>query len=399
MSNPYCNFCGKNKHQVKKLLAGNDGTHICDGCVDLCHDILIKEKSKELKKPTVITRLKQSTPVELHEHLNRYVIGQESAKKTLSVAVYNHYKRIMNTTQVNLQKNNVLIAGPTGTGKTLIASTLASYLDVPFVVTDATTMTESGYAGDDTEVLLDKLLQAADYDVEKAQLGIIYVDEIDKKAKRNDMVSLSRDVSGEGVQQSLLKLMEGVTVKVPNKPGDAPEKVDVDTTNILFIVGGAFIGLEELVKQRIGQSKIGFNDDKQEQLDNWELHLQTRDLVQYGLIPEFVGRLPSVNVLHQLTKEELVKILTEPQDSIIDQIKVLFSLDKIEIEFNIKALEDIANIAIEQDLGARGLRKILDSALVEIQYQLPQLRESGVKKIIITDETITNGHPPLMIKG
>jgi ATP-dependent Clp protease ATP-binding subunit ClpX len=305
----------------------------------------------------------------------------------------------MNTTQVNLQKNNVLIAGPTGTGKTLIASTLASYLDVPFVVTDATTMTESGYAGDDTEVLLDKLLQAADYDVEKAQLGIIYVDEIDKKAKRNDMVSLSRDVSGEGVQQSLLKLMEGVTVKVPNKPGDAPEKVDVDTTNILFIVGGAFIGLEELVKQRIGQSKIGFNDDKQEQLDNWELHLQTRDLVQYGLIPEFVGRLPSVNVLHQLTKEELVKILTEPQDSIIDQIKVLFSLDKIEIEFNIKALEDIANIAIEQDLGARGLRKILDSALVEIQYQLPQLRESGVKKIIITDETITNGHPPLMIKG
>ena len=399
MSNPYCNFCGKNKHQVKKLLAGNDGTHICDGCVDLCHDILIKEKSKELKKPTVITRLKQSTPVELHEHLNRYVIGQERAKKTLSVAVYYHYKRIMNTTQVNLQKNNVLIAGPTGTGKTLIASTLASYLDVPFVVTDATTITESGYAGDDTEVLLDKLLQAADYDVERAQLGIIYVDEIDKKAKRNDMVSLSRDVSGEGVQQSLLKLMEGVTVKVPNKPGDAPEKVDVDTTNILFIVGGAFIGLEELVKQRIGQSKIGFNDDKQEQLDNWELHLQTRDLVQYGLIPEFVGRLPSVNVLHQLTEEELVKILTEPQDSIIDQIKVLFSLDKIEIEFNIKALEDIANIAIEQNLGARGLRKILDSALVETQYQLPQLRESGVKKIIITDETITNGHPPLMIKG
>lgn len=399
MNNPYCNFCGKNKHQTKKLLAGNDGTHICDGCVDLCHDILIKEKSKELKKPTIITRLKQSTPTQLHEHLNRYVIGQDRAKKTLSVAVYNHYKRIMNTTQVNLQKNNVLIAGPTGTGKTLIAQTLAKFLDVPFVVTDATTITESGYAGDDTEVLLDKLLQAADYDVEKAQLGIIYVDEIDKKAKRNDVVTLSRDVSGEGVQQSLLKLMEGVTVKIPNKPGDAPEKVDVDTTNILFIVGGAFIGLEELVKQRIGQSKIGFNDDKQEQLDNWELHLQTRDLVQYGLIPEFVGRLPSVNVLHQLTKEELVKILTEPQDSIIDQIKVLFSLDKIEIEFNIKALEEIANIAIEQDLGARGLRKILDSALVDTQYQLPQLRESGVNKIIITEKTITDGHPPLMVKG
>ena len=399
MNNPYCNFCGKNKHQVKKLLAGNDGTHICDGCVDLCHDILIKEKSKENNKPTVVNRLKLTTPQQLHEHLNRYVIGQDRAKKTLSVAVYNHYKRIMNTTQVNLQKNNVLIAGPTGTGKTLIAQTLAKFLDVPFVVTDATTITESGYAGDDTEVLLDKLLQAADYDVEKAQLGIIYVDEIDKKAKRNDVVTLSRDVSGEGVQQSLLKLMEGVTVKVPNKPQEHPEKVDVDTTNILFIVGGAFVGLEDLVKQRIGKSKIGFNDDMQEQLDNWELHLQTRDLVQYGLIPEFVGRLPSVNVLYELNKQELIKILTEPQDSIIDQIKVLFSLDKIEIEFNIKALEEIASIAIEQDLGARGLRKILDQALVETQYQLPQLKESGVSKIIITDKVITDGHPPVMIKG
>ena len=399
MSNPYCNFCGKNKHQTKKLLAGNDGTHICDGCVDLCHDILIKEKAKATAQPVAATRLKLPTPVELHEHLNRYVIGQTNAKKTLSVAVYNHYKRIKNTTQVKLQKNNVLIAGPTGTGKTLIAATLASYLDVPFVVTDATTITESGYAGDDSEVLIDKLLQAAEYDVEKAQLGIIYVDEIDKKAKRNDMVTLSRDVSGEGVQQSLLKLMEGVTITVPNKHGSQPEKVDIDTTNILFIVGGAFIGLDDIVKQRIGKGKIGFNEDQVKTIDNWEEHLQTPDLVKYGLIPEFVGRLPSVNVLHQLTKEELIRILTEPQDSIIDQIKVLFSLDKIEIEFNIKALEEIASIAIEQDLGARGLRKILDSALVETQYQLPQLRESGVSKIIITDKVITHGHTPLMVKG
>jgi ATP-dependent Clp protease ATP-binding subunit ClpX len=397
--NPYCNFCGKNKHQVKKLLAGNDETHICDGCVDLCYDILNKESAEKERMNPVVHKMRIPTPRELHKHLNDYIIGQESAKKTLSVAVYNHYKRIKNNTGVKLQKNNVLIAGPTGTGKTLMAQTLAEHLDVPFVITDATVITESGYAGEDAEVLIHKLFQAADYDIDKTEVGIIYVDEIDKKAKRNDYVSLSRDVSGEGVQQSLLKLMEGTVVNVPNKPNHNPEKVSIDTTNILFIVGGAFVGLDEVVKQRIGKSKIGFQEGTQQKLDNWEQHMQTKDLVKYGLIPEFVGRLPSVNILHNLTKAELVRILVEPKNSIVAQLKTLFSLDKIELEFNNKALEAVADVALEQELGARGLRKILDQALVDIQYELPELSANGVVKIIVTDQTIAKGQKPILIKG
>lgn len=397
--NPYCNFCGKNKHQVKKLLAGNDETHICDGCVDLCYDILNKESAEKERMNPVVHKMRIPTPRELHKHLNDYVIGQESAKKTLSVAVYNHYKRIKNNTGIKLQKNNVLIAGPTGTGKTLMAQTLAEHLDVPFVITDATVITESGYAGEDAEVLIHKLFQAAEYDVDKTEVGIIYVDEIDKKAKRNDYVSLSRDVSGEGVQQSLLKLMEGTVVNVPNKPNHNPEKVSIDTTNILFIVGGAFVGLDEVVKQRIGKSKIGFQEGTQQKLDNWEQHMQTKDLVKYGLIPEFVGRLPSVNILHNLTRAELVRILVEPKNSIVAQLKTLFSLDKIELEFNNKALEAVADVALEQDLGARGLRKILDQSLVDIQYELPELSANGVVKIIVTDQTIAKGQKPILIKG
>ena len=279
-----------------------------------------------------------------------------------------------------------------------MACTLAEYLNVPFVVTDATTLTESGYAGDDTEVLIHKLFQNSDYDIERTQMGIIYVDEIDKKAKRNDMMSLSRDVSGEGVQQSLLKLMEGTMVSVPNKPQHNPEKVDIDTSNILFIVGGAFVGLQDVVTQRLGKTKIGFNGNEQKKIENWENNLETRDLVKYGLIPEFIGRLPSVNILEELTKEDLIKILTEPENSIVNQIQELFLLDKIEIEFKIKALEEVANIAIEQQLGARGLRKILDNALLDIQYELPELAEKGVKRIIVTDQVITLGHGPIMIK-
>ena len=392
ISNTICNFCSKDSTQVKKLLAGNNGTHICNECVDLCHGILDKEtKPKQTFKNI-------PSPRQIHEHLDKHVISQDKAKKTLSVAIYNHFKRLKSK-NTKLQKSNVLIAGPTGTGKTLMASTLAEYLNVPFVVTDATTLTESGYAGDDTEVLLHKLFQAADYDIEKTEMGIIYVDEIDKKAKRNDHMSLSRDVSGEGVQQSLLKLMEGTVVSVPNKPQHNPEKVDIDTHNILFIVGGAFVGLQDVVTQRLGKSTIGFNGNDASKIDNWENNLETRDLVKFGLIPEFIGRLPSVNILEELTKEDLIKILTEPQNSIVNQIQELFLLDKIKIEFKIKALEEVANIAIKQQLGARGLRKILDNALLDIQYQLPELAEQGVKKVIVTEQVITLGHGPVMIKS
>jgi ATP-dependent Clp protease ATP-binding subunit ClpX len=392
-----CNFCNKDTTQVKKLLAGENGIHICSECVQLCYGIVTNE-------PTVTTTIinkafKVPTPREIHTNLNEHVISQDKAKKTLSVAIYNHYKRTQSKTEINLQKSNVLLAGPTGTGKTLMAQTLSNFLGVPMVITDATVITESGYAGEDAEVLIHKLFQAADYNVELAEQGIIYVDEIDKKAKRNDYVSLSRDVSGEGVQQSLLKLMEGTIVTVPNKPQHDPEKVKIDTTNILFVVGGAFIGLEDVVVNRLGKSRIGFNESKDDKIDNWEDYLQTRDFVKYGLIPEFIGRLPSVNVLNPLNKRDLIRILTEPTDSIIDQIKELFSLDKIQIEFTIVALEEIVNIAVDEELGARGLRKILDEKLLEVQYELPELYKKGIRKIIINEQVITSGLKPQYITG
>jgi len=401
-STTICNFCSKDTTQVKKLLAGENGTHICSECVELCYGIVKNKPIDAAEQQDAVKKhnFKVPTPREIHANLDEHVISQDHAKKTLSVAIYNHYKRIGSTnTNLKLSKSNVLLAGPTGTGKTLLAQTLANCLGVPMVVTDATVITESGYAGDDTEVLIHKLFQAANYSKERAEQGIIYVDEIDKKAKRNDMVSLSRDVSGEGVQQSLLKLMEGTIVTVPNKPQHNPEKVDIDTTNILFVVGGAFIGLQDVVVNRLGKSKIGFNDGLDAEVEQWEKHLQTRDLVKYGLIPEFIGRLPSVNVLNPLNKHDLIRILTEPTNSIIDQIKELFSLDKIQIEFTIVAIEEIANIAIKEELGARGLRKILDEALLDIQYELPELYAKGVRKIIINEQVITRGDNPLLIKG
>jgi ATP-dependent Clp protease ATP-binding subunit ClpX len=401
-NNLYCGFCGKTKNQVEKLLSGIDDVYICDNCVDLSYTILQKEdKNKKLenRRKQLQKIYRTPTPREIHLYLNEHIIGQETVKKGVSVAVYNHCKRIFNELLIPVQKSNVLLLGPTGVGKTLIAQTLSEFLGVPMVITDATTITESGYAGDDANVLIEKLFQNSGYDVVKTEIGIIYVDEIDKKAKRNDMVSLSRDVSGEGVQQSLLKLMEGTTVKVPNKPQTNPDQVEIDTSNILFIVGGAFVGLEQQVKQRLGQSKIGFKEDISQDLDEWEYHLETDDLVKYGLIPEFLGRLPSINILHELSHDDLRRVLTEPKHSIIKQFQALFALDKIELEFNIRAIDEIVKTAINQNLGARGLRKIIENALIDIQYELPELAEKGVKKIIIDKETIKDKKRPHMIKG
>ena len=398
-----CGFCGKTKQEVSKLLSGLDDIYICDGCVELSYNVLKKEdKNANLQKRKARLKKLYRTlpPREIHEYLDEHIIGQENVKRGVSVAVYNHCKRIFNDTIIPVQKSNILLLGPTGTGKTLVAQTLAKAMDIPFVITDATTLTESGYAGDDAEVLIHKLFQNSDYDIVKTEIGIIYVDEIDKKARRNDMVSLSRDVSGEGVQQSLLKLMEGTVVKVPNKPGAQPEHVEIDTENILFIVGGAFVGLDNVVLQRIGKSRIGFNDS--EKMDDvcWEDYLETDDLVRFGLIPEFLGRLPSVNVLHELSKQDLLDILTKPKYSIVKQYQALFLLDNVELEFNIKALEAIVDTAIEQNLGARGLRKIIETALLNIQYELPEHAERGVRKIIIGPEIIKdNTRRPNMIKG
>ena len=397
-----CSFCGKTQKEVTKLLAGIDTAHICEKCVELSHEVLAKEKKRQS-----VSELKRKlrevfvtpTPREIHEHLNQHIIGQEQVKKGVSVAVYNHCKRIFNDTEVPVQKSNVLLLGPTGVGKTLIAQTLAMMLGVPFVITDATVITESGYAGDDAEVLIQKLFQASDYDQARTEIGIIYVDEIDKKAKRNDLVSLSRDVSGEGVQQSLLKLMEGTVVKVPNKPGVLPETLDIDTSNILFIVGGAFVGLDKLVMQRVGKNRIGFGDQSQtEKITSWEDYLETADLVSYGLIPEFIGRLPSIGVLHELSREDLMRVLTEPKYSLVKQYQALFALDKIKLEFNIKSIEAIVDIAVDQKLGARGLRKILDNILLETQYNLPEYAADGISRIIITADAV-QGKKPLMIKG
>lgn len=385
------------------MLAGQSGVHICNACVALSHEVLKNESTKsenKVKKQILKDTFEAIPPRKIKTYLDEHVIGQDLAKKNVSVAIYNHCKRILNHTNVKLQKNNVLMIGPTGVGKTLIAQSLAELMGVPFVITDATVITESGYAGEDASVLIQKLFQAADYDISKTEIGIIYVDEIDKKAKRNDMMSLSRDVSGEGVQQSLLKLMEGTSVAVTNKPGDLPERVDIDTTNILFIVGGAFVGLDDTVKQRLGKKKIGFSEinNKKEDID-WEKNLETSDLVKYGLIPEFCGRLPSVCVLHDLDKDHLYRILLEPKNSTVNQLKSLFALDGIEIDFTTEALEIIVDMAIEQELGARGLSKILNELMLDINFELPEIKEQGVKKVLINDKFINGTSGPHYIKG
>lgn len=400
-----CSFCGKTQKQVKKLIAaGNDNIHICDRCVSLSFDLLEKEKDKE---PTRVDQIKKAfsdiTPRKILDILDQHVIGQERAKKTVSVAIYNHCKRLLNTSNTKIQKSNLLFIGPTGVGKTLIAQVLSDLLEVPFIITDATTLTESGYSGDDTETLVERLLRHSNYDIPSTEIGIIYIDEIDKKAKRGEYTNISKDVSGEGVQQSLLKLMEGQKVFIPdrkNKTNGPPQLYEVDTENILFIVSGAFVGLDDIILQRIGKSRIGFNEKpNKKDIKNWEENLETRDLIKYGLIPEFVGRIPSVSVLHDLNKQQLVKVLKEPKNSITEQFKQLFQVENIELIFDTDSIKSIAEIAIKQELGARGLRKIVEQSLLETQFVLPELSSKGVKKIIVTKDTIMNKAQPLHIKS